>query len=54
MNVLHGRGFRTIFAHATFVATFDPKDFGHVLSDHNWVNLMHEELEKFERTKLGS
>jgi hypothetical protein len=32
-----------------FVATFEPKDIGHALSDHNWVNLMHEELENFER-----
>jgi hypothetical protein len=23
------------FAHATFVATFEPKDFGHALFDHN-------------------
>jgi hypothetical protein len=30
------------FAHATFVATFEPKDIGHALSDHNWVNSMHE------------
>jgi hypothetical protein len=26
------------FAHAAFVATFEPKDIGHTLSDHNWVN----------------
>jgi hypothetical protein len=31
------------FAHAAFVATFEPKDIGNALSDHNWVNLMHEE-----------
>jgi hypothetical protein len=37
------------FAHAAFVATFDPKGIGHTLSDHNWVNSMHEELENFER-----
>jgi hypothetical protein len=36
------------FAYATFVATFETKDIGHVLSDHNWVS-MHEELENFER-----
>jgi hypothetical protein len=36
------------FAHAAFVATFEPKDIGHTLSDHNWVSLMHEELENFE------
>jgi hypothetical protein len=33
------------FAHSAFVATFEPKDIGHVLSDPNWVNAMHEELE---------
>jgi hypothetical protein len=37
------------FAHAAFVATFEPKDIGHTLSNHNWVNSMHEELENFER-----
>jgi hypothetical protein len=26
------------FSHAAFVATFEPKDIGHALSDHNWVN----------------
>jgi hypothetical protein len=35
------------FAHAAFVATFEPKDIGHTQSDHNWVNSMHEELENF-------
>jgi hypothetical protein len=35
------------FAHAAFVATFEPKDMVHTLSDNNWVNLMHEELENF-------
>jgi hypothetical protein len=37
------------FAHLAFVATFEPKDIGHALSDPNWVNSMHEELENFER-----
>jgi hypothetical protein len=37
------------FAHTAFVATFEPKDNGHALSDHNWVNSMHVELENFER-----
>jgi hypothetical protein len=32
------------FAHSAFVATFEPKDIGHALSDPNWVNAMHEEL----------
>jgi hypothetical protein len=40
------------FAHAAFVATFEAKDIGHALSDHNWVNSMHEELEKFERNQV--
>jgi hypothetical protein len=40
------------FAHATFVATFEPKDIGHTLSNHNWVNSMHEELENSERNQV--
>jgi hypothetical protein len=40
------------FAHAAFVATFEPKDIGHKLSDHNWVNSMHEKLENFERNQV--
>jgi hypothetical protein len=37
------------FAHSAFVATFEPNDIGHALSDPNWVYSMHEELENFER-----
>jgi hypothetical protein len=40
------------FAHAAFVATFEPKNIGHALSDHNWVNSMHEEL--LRGTKFGN
>jgi hypothetical protein len=40
------------FAHAAFVATFEPNGIGHALSDHNWVNSMHEELENFERNQV--
>jgi hypothetical protein len=40
------------FAHLAFVATFEPKDIGHALSDSNWVNDMHEELENFERNQV--
>jgi hypothetical protein len=40
------------FAHAAYVATFEPKDIRHALSDHNWVNLMHEELENIERNQV--
>jgi hypothetical protein len=39
-------------AHAAFVSTFVPKYIGHALSDHNWVNSMHEELENFERNQV--
>ena len=42
------------FAHSAFVASFEPKDIGHALSDSNWVNAMHEELKNFEKkTKFG-
>jgi hypothetical protein len=40
------------FAHAAFVATFEPKDIGHTLSEHNWVKSMHEELENFVRNQV--
>jgi hypothetical protein len=40
------------FAHVSFVATFEAKDIGHALSDHNCVNSMHEELENFERNHV--
>jgi hypothetical protein len=40
------------FAHSAFVATYKPKDIGHALSDPNWVNAMHVELENFERNKV--
>jgi hypothetical protein len=40
------------FAHVAFVATFEPKDIGHALSDANWVNSMHEELENFESNQV--
>jgi hypothetical protein len=40
------------FAHVAFAATFEPKDLGRALSDHNWVNLMHEVLENFYRNQV--
>jgi hypothetical protein len=40
------------FAHSAFVATFEPKDIGHALSDPNCMNAMHEELENFERNQV--
>jgi hypothetical protein len=45
-------GNNSFFAHAAFFATFEPKDIGHALSDHNWVNSMDEELENFERNRV--
>jgi hypothetical protein len=40
------------FAHDAFFPTFEPKDIGHALSDHNWVNSLHEELENFVRNQV--
>jgi hypothetical protein len=40
------------FSNTLFVALFEPRDVGHALSDLNWVNAMHEELENFERNQV--
>jgi hypothetical protein len=40
------------FAHSTFVATFEPKDIRHTLSEPNWVNAMHKELENFDKNQV--
>jgi hypothetical protein len=40
------------FVHSAFVANFELKDIGHALSDPNWVNAMHEDLENFERNQV--
>jgi len=40
------------FAHSAFATSFVPRDVGHALSDPNWVNAMHEELENFERNRV--
>ncbi|WVZ53460.1 LOW QUALITY PROTEIN: hypothetical protein U9M48_004399 [Paspalum notatum var. saurae] len=37
------------FSHSAYVASFEPRDVSYALSDPNWVNAMHEELENFER-----
>jgi GTP1/Obg family GTP-binding protein len=42
-------GHLSYFTNTLFVALFEPRDVGHVLSDSSWVNAMHEELENFER-----
>ncbi|WVZ97529.1 hypothetical protein U9M48_043055 [Paspalum notatum var. saurae] len=40
------------FSHSACVATFEPRDVSQALSDPNWVNAMHEELENFERNHV--
>jgi hypothetical protein len=37
------------FLNTLFVALFEPRDVGHAISESSWVNVMHEELENFER-----
>jgi hypothetical protein len=40
------------FINTLFVALFEPRDVGHTLSDSSWVNVMHQELENFERNQV--
>jgi hypothetical protein len=40
------------FINTLFVALFEPQDVGHALSYLSWVNVMHEELENFERNQV--
>jgi hypothetical protein len=42
----------TCFTNTLFVALFEPRDIRHALSDSSWVNVMHEELENFERNQV--
>jgi hypothetical protein len=37
------------FTNTLFVVLYEPRDVGHTLSDSSWVNVMHEELDNFER-----
>ncbi len=41
-----------VCANSAFVASFEPKDVSHALTDKSWINAMHEELENFERNKV--
>jgi hypothetical protein len=40
------------FTNTLFAALFEPRDVGHALSDSSWVNVMHDELENFERNQV--
>ncbi|WVZ84480.1 LOW QUALITY PROTEIN: hypothetical protein U9M48_031510, partial [Paspalum notatum var. saurae] len=40
------------FSHSAYVATYEPRDVSHALSDSNWVNAIQEELENFERNHV--
>jgi hypothetical protein len=40
------------FSNTPFGALFEPRDVGHALFDLSWVNVMHEELENFERNQV--
>ncbi|WVZ63488.1 hypothetical protein U9M48_013115 [Paspalum notatum var. saurae] len=40
------------FSHSACVVSFEPWDVSHALSNPNWVNAMHEELENFERNHV--
>jgi hypothetical protein len=37
------------FTNTLFIVLFEHRDVGYALSDLSWVNVMHEELENFER-----
>jgi hypothetical protein len=40
------------FLNTLFIALCESRDIGHALSDLSWVNVMHEELENFERNQV--
>ncbi|WVZ97321.1 hypothetical protein U9M48_042869 [Paspalum notatum var. saurae] len=40
------------FSQSAYIASFELWDVSHALSDPNWVNAMHEELENFERNHI--
>jgi hypothetical protein len=45
-------GHLSYFTNTLFIGHFEPRDVGHALSDWSWVNVMHEELENFERNQV--
>jgi hypothetical protein len=40
------------FTNTLFVTLFEPRDVGHALSNSSWVNVIHEELENFQRNQV--
>jgi hypothetical protein len=40
------------FTNTLFVALFEPRDVRHTLYDSSWVNVIHEELDNFERNQV--
>jgi hypothetical protein len=40
------------FTNTLFITLFEPRDVIHTLSDSDWVNALHEELENFERNQV--
>jgi hypothetical protein len=54
MRVTHSKtsAHLSCFSNTLFVALFEPRDVGHVLSDLSLVNVMHEELVNFERNQV--
>jgi hypothetical protein len=41
------------YAHSTFVATFEPLDVGHALSDPNWVSVTMRSLKTLREIRFG-
>jgi hypothetical protein len=40
------------FTNTLFIALFEPRGVEYALSDSSWVNIIHEELENFERNQI--
>jgi hypothetical protein len=47
-----GSAHLSYFSNTLFVALFELRDVGYTFSDSSWVNVMHEELENFERNQV--
>jgi hypothetical protein len=40
------------FTNTLFITLIEPRDIGHALFNLSWVNVIHEELENFERKQV--